>query len=200
MSLFKKLLGATVLTPVASGGEPPAPAAGGSSAQAAAATGGGLSEGQIEAALQAAKAEGHAEGATAERERTAAVFASHEGKANMGTAAWMLGSNPAASAESIIAHLKTMPAQASSAPAGQQAAAAPPLATPLAETPQADLNGSKPAATASDGNSGAGAADHDKMWAEVQAAGKERFLNSLAGSAASTVAVGGMTLSTRTGH
>lgn len=173
MSLFAKLLSQTNLsTPVPAPGTP----------QADAGASGGATEltaERVETALQAAHAEGRTEGiaagAAAERERTAAVFASDEGKANMTMAAWMLGANPTADAAAIVAQLKTMPAQ-------PQAAATPPAAeTPqqqmqqqLGSTPLVDLNGGAPA-----GNAAAGAdtkADINKLWDEVQGVGASKSI------------------------
>lgn len=127
-----------------------------------------LTADRVESALQSAKAEGVAEGAAAERARTAAVFASAEGKANMPMAAWMLGSNPAASADSIIAQLKTMPAAAAVAPAAPEVPQTPQeeMQQQLAETPLVDLNGGKPGANANDG--GSGAEDPAKLWDSIQ--------------------------------
>ena len=50
-----------------------------------------------------------AAGCKAERDRTTAVLGSDAGKANMTMAAWMLSSSPNASADEIVAQLKTMP-------------------------------------------------------------------------------------------
>ena len=83
-----------------------------------------------------------AAGAQAERERTAAVFASDAGKANPSMAAFLLNTSASASADQIIAHLGAMPSAAAPAPAPAAAApapAAPAITTPLAETPRIDV-------------------------------------------------------------
>ena len=143
MSLFAKLMGSATATPAQAEEAAPASA---------------LTEAQIEAGLQAAKAEGHAEGlaagAKAERERTAAVFASEEGKANMSMAAWMLGASPTATAEQIVAQLKDCPVQAAAAPAVPAAGHAERAQGQLAAAPKVDLNGGKPAQHANDGGDG----------------------------------------------
>lgn len=157
MSLFAKLIGST---------DAPADVAPPSGASAS--SEGGVPEltaERVETALQSAKAEGVAEGAKAERERTAAVFASAEGKANMAMAAWMLGTNAVASADTIIAQLKTMPAQATAvapATAPQQQE----MQQQLATTPLVDLNGGSPGANSNDG--GSGAEDPNKLWDSIQ--------------------------------
>jgi hypothetical protein len=169
MSMFARMMGSAAAPAVAATGAPivapaapVAPAATGNDPAAPA----GLTEAQIEPMLVAAKAEGNAEGlvtgATAERERTAAVFASEGGQANMPMAAWMLESSPNASAESIIGKLATMPK--GSPVASTTAPAAPaPLTTPLAQTPAADLG--TPAA-ANDGT-GQAAPSADDAWDSV---------------------------------
>lgn len=197
MSLFNKLLGSTALTTAAA-----APAAQGSGAEqqpgGAAAPSAELSEERVEAALQAARAEGRAEGLEAgaqqERDRTAAVFATAEGKANMGMAAWMLGANPTATADAISAQLKSMPAAAATSTPAPAAA----LTTPLTETPQADLTGKKPAGASTDG--AGDVEDHAKMWDSVQATSRERFLGSFAGPSPAIAHGGaGAAVPTRTG-
>lgn len=184
--LFAKLLGATALTA--------APAPGADASKGAAPAGEGepatqpnaLTEDRVETALQAAHAEGvdegKAAGAKEANDRMTAVFASEEAKANLSMAAWMLGANPAASADSIIAQLKTMPAQAA-APAPAKGA----LTTPLSTTPKADLTGSEPAAELTDG-----ADDKDAgstMWTGLFNAQKAG-----GGFGASAIATGGTTL------
>lgn len=170
MSLFAKLMGNTALSAAA-----PALAATSQDAPKAETAEGdapvALTQDRIETALQAAKAEGviegQAAGAKAERERSAAVFASDEGKANMTMAAWMLGANPTATADSIVAQLKTMPAAA--APANADAGgtpSTPPLKQQLAATPLIDLTSGKPRAQADTGADAV--ADTNKMWDEVQ--------------------------------
>ncbi len=161
MSLFAKLLGSTAAPAAVT---PPSGVAPGAEAGAIE-----LSADRVEAALQSAKAEGVAEGAQAERERSAAVFASTEGKANMTMAAWMLGANPAASADSIIAQLKTMPAQAATAASATTETTSQQqqeMQQQLATAPLVDLNGGKPGANANDG--GSGAEDPDKLWDSIQ--------------------------------
>jgi hypothetical protein len=188
--LFAKLLGATALTAAAApGAEAPkgsTPAGGGEPAIEPSA----LTEDRVEAALQAAHAEGVEEGKTAgakeANDRMTAVFASEEGKANLSMAAWMLGSNPAASAESIIAQLKTCPAQAA-APAPGKAA----LTTPLAETPKPDLNAGQPAGQANNGGIASGE-DSSKIWDSVQATAAARFFGAATGPIP-TIAQGGVT-------
>lgn len=187
MSLFRTLLGATALTAAA----PPSGGTGASQPPAGtepAPEGGALTEERIEAALQSAQQSGHAEGvsvgAKAERERTAAVLGSAEGKANMAMAAWMLASSPDATAESIIAQLKTCPAQAA-APAPKPSA----LTTPLAETPTVDLTGGNAAEAAIDG--AAPEIDSAAIWDSVQAEGSKRFYGSAFGAVA-PIAQGGM--------
>lgn len=158
MSLFAKLIGST---------DAPADVAPPSGASAS--SEGGVAEltaERVESALQSAKAEGVAEGAKAERERTAAVFASAEGKANMAMAAWMLGTNAAASAETIIAQLKTMPAQAATAAPAAAEQQQQEMQQQLATTPLVDLNGGKPGANSNDG--GSGAEDPNKLWDSIQ--------------------------------
>lgn len=140
----------------------PAPAA--STEQPA---GEGLTEAQVEPMLQAAKAEGVTEGtqagADAERARTAAVFGSTEGQANMPMAAWMLESSPNASADSIIAKLATMPKATTVASTTEPAAPVGKVTTPLAETPKADLGN---ASQSTDGSSTDTSANKDKdPWA-----------------------------------
>lgn len=125
----------------------------------------GLTETQVEPMLVAAKAEGHAEGvtagATAERERTSAVFASEAGQANMPMAAWMLESSPNASADAIIGKLATMPKATVATTAAPAPAAT--VTTPLASTPKPDLGGGT---AANDGNADGGTsqADVDSSW------------------------------------
>lgn len=185
MSLFQKLMGNSALST--------APAAVGASAPAAsadAAGGDALTPERIESALQAAKAEGHSEGeaagASAERARTSAVFASDAGKANMTMGAWMLANNPTATAETIIAQLGTMPvAVAAVAPAAPAA-----VTTPLASTPKVDLNGGAPGANADDG--APKAEDSNKMWDDIQGVGATA-------RGGVTLATGGTTLRP-TGH
>lgn len=163
MSLFARLMGSTATTPGVEAAAPPAPGA--SSGDAAP---GQITEQQIETGLQAARAEGVSEGeqagAATERARTSTVFASDEGKANMTMAAWMLSANPTASADSIIAQLKTLPAQASTAPPAAGA-----VTRPLADTPKIDLTGGKPGHLASNG--GADTVDSVKLWDELQGVG-----------------------------
>ncbi|MBX9814072.1 MAG: hypothetical protein K2X76_05160 [Sphingomonas sp.] len=170
MSLFQKLMGTAAVTTTGAAA-PTAPAAPAAPAPTASEQPGApaLTEDRIEAALQAAKAEGHAEGvaagAQAERERAAAVFASEEGKANMTMAAWMLGAAPTATADQIVAQLKAAPAPApaAAAPAAPAPAAqASQLQQQLATTPRVDLNAGKPAANANDGGHGAG-----DIWADI---------------------------------
>lgn len=180
--LFAKLLGATALAaPVATGAEAPKGASPTNEGEPST-----LTEARVETALEAAHSEGaeqgKATGAQEANDRMTAVFASDEGKANMSMAAWMLGANPTASAESIIAHLKTMPAQAA-APAPAKGA----LTTPLTQTPKADLTGGEPAAELHDG-----AADADaggKMWDGLFKAQKE-----VGPFGASAITSGGTTL------
>lgn len=160
MQLFAKLLGSNAEVASVQG----APPVGG----AAASGDSGLSADRVEAALQAAHAEGVAQGAQAERERSAAVFASDEGRANMAMAAWMLAANPVAPADAIVAQLKTLPISASgpapvSAVQGEGAAV---VAQQLAQTPLVDLNGGKPGANANDGQPGPESAD--KLWDSIQ--------------------------------
>lgn len=161
MSLFAKLMGNSTLSVA-----PPVAAAPAPGASTEGSGGDGLTPDRIETALQAAKAEGHAEGeaagASAERARTAAVFASDAGKANMTMGAWMLANNPTATAETIIAQLGTMPAAAAAAAPAAPAA----VTTPLAETPKVDLNGGAPGANADDG--APKAEDSNKMWDDIQ--------------------------------
>jgi hypothetical protein len=183
MSLFQKLVGSTGLTTVASSAAP-APAGGEGGADAPQS---GLAEAQIEPMLQAAKAEGVVEGtaagATAERERTAAVFASEEGKANMTMAAWMLAANPTATSESIIGQLKTLPVQAAAAPTAPTAK----VEKPLAETPKVDLTGAKPAGAANDG--APEQVDTNALWDKAQASGGAATMG-----AGASITVGGQTL------
>lgn len=171
MSMFARMMGSAAAPAVAATGAPivapaapaapAAPVAGADTSGGGAA--GGLTEAQVEPMLVAAKAEGNQEGliagATAERERTAAVFASEGGQANMPMAAWMLESSPNASADSIIGKLATMPKGSTVASTAAPAAPAP-LTTPLASTPAADLG--TPAA-ANDGT-GTAAASADDAW------------------------------------
>lgn len=172
MSLFAKLLGSTALaTPGVAAGD----AADGSKSAPAAE----LTAERVETALQAAQAEGRtegiAEGARLERERSAAVFASDEGKANMTMAAWMLGANPTATADAIVAQLKTMPAAA--APANADTGGTPstqPLKQRLAATPLIDLTSGKPGAQADTGADAV--ADTNKMWDEVQGVGASKSI------------------------
>jgi len=169
--MFARMMASTSLgAPKPMGGAAPAAAAPAPAAGTEESGGGaaGLTEAQVEPMLVAAKAEGHADGlaagATAERERTSAVFASEAGQANMPMAAWMLESSPNATAEAIIGKLATMP---KAAPVATTAAPAAPAAvtTPLSKTPAADLGGS---GTANDGNAGAPTADDvDKSWDAV---------------------------------
>jgi hypothetical protein len=187
-SLFARLVAsasAAVAPPAAAGAA--APAAGGEPDPAPAAP--EIDEARIETGLLAAKAEGVAEGtkagAAAERARTAAVFASPEGQANLPMAAWMLEQNPASPADDIVAKLKTMPAMAAAAPPGKPAAAA----TPLADAPKVDLNGGKPAANATDGNDNA--ADFDGVWGKAIGAQRERYFGAAANMTDQGIANGG---------
>lgn len=182
MSLFAKLLGSTAAPAAVT---PPSGQASGAEVGVPE-----LTAERVEAALQSAKAEGVAEGAQAERARTAAVFASAEGKANMAMAAWMLGTNPAASAEAIVAQLKTMPAPAAAAaPAGAVSAQTPQqeLKQQLAETPLVDLNDGQPGANASDGADNA--ESPDKLWDSIQKPGNQ-----------ASVTRGGMVFGKKTGN
>lgn len=173
MSLFAKLLGSTAAPAAVT---PPSGAASGAESGATE-----LTAERVEAALQQAHAEGVTEGAQAERDRSAAVFASAEGKANMTMAAWMLGANPAASADSIIAQLKTMPAQAA-APAAAPVAAGPAMTSQeelkqnLATAPLVDLNGGTPGANATDG--AVGEDDPAKIWDPILKAQADRSVTS----------------------
>jgi hypothetical protein len=140
-SMFRTLLASTGLAAVAA-----APAAAAGAEDAPVVGPNALTEAQMETMLTAAKAEGVTAGATAERERTATVFASDAGKANMTMAAWMLSSSPSASAESIVTQLGSMPKGAAPAaavepPAGGAApdAPKPPLTADLSGTPAVDL-------------------------------------------------------------
>lgn len=177
MSLFAKLMGNTALSAAA-----PALAATSQDAPKSESAEGGapvaLTQDRIETALQAAKAEGVAEGqaagAKAERERSAAVFASEEGKANMTMAAWMLGANPDASADAIVAQLKTMPAQASAGAPAAEDAPKKQLQQQLGATPLVDLNGGQPGAQADGGASAAN--DVNKLWDDVQGVGASKSI------------------------
>ena len=103
------------------------------------------------AAPAADAADQFAAGRKAERERTAAVLGSDAGKANPAMAGWMLSSSPDASADAIVAQLKTMPV-ASAAAGGQS-------------IPDTNVDLGKPGAAAAVAE-GAGAADD--VWADVQ--------------------------------
>lgn len=176
MSLFATMMAKTGLTGVAAqtpSASAPAPTptvivppTGASTEDAPAPT--GLTEAQIEPMLVAAKADGNAEGmlagATAERTRTSAVFASEAGQANMPMAAWMLENNPDASAETIVAKLGTMPK------AGPAAAVEPPapvanVTTPLAQTAKPNLNPTPNDGTSTSGQSSQASADDS--WGDV---------------------------------
>lgn len=87
-------------------------------------------------------------GRKAERDRTAAVLGSPEGKANTAQAGWMLSSAPDASADAIVAQLKTMPG------------AAAPAAIPDTGVDLGNAGAAGAVAT--------GAADAVDVWAEVQ--------------------------------
>lgn len=168
-SFFTRFMSGSAARAIAAGDTPPRAAAGEDDGQADAplATADEIDAG-LAAAFEAGKTEGNTAGAiagaTAERERTAAVFTSDAGKANMAMAAWMLSSSPAATSESIIGQLAQMPQGA--APAAAAAAAAP-ITTPLAHTPKIDLGGGQGAASgAEEGVDKAAAAD---LWAESNA-------------------------------
>ncbi len=171
MSLFAKLIGTTsaaaAATPAASapagatvaGGAPAAPAPAGASSE--------LTEARVETALQAAHAEGVAEGTKAAQDRMNAVFSSDAGKANLPMAAWMLAETNA-SADAIIAKLASMPAAAApvaAAPATATPAAAPAatqaqvIGAALATTPKVAITGA---------NDGTDAFDADAMWKDIQ--------------------------------
>lgn len=117
-------------------------------------------------AIEGAKAEGHAAGVKAERERTAAVFASDAGKANPSAAAFMLA-NSEASAETIVAKLPEMGAAApapGAATTPDKPAATTPLTVDLSTTSKTDLGA--PGANANDTSD---TVDVAAIWSSVEA-------------------------------
>lgn len=114
------------------------------------------------AAVNAAKAQGRAEGIAAERTRTSEVLASEPAKANIGAAAFCLARTDATSADII----KDLPTLAAPAPVPVAQAPAPPaLTVDLSEAPKANLGA--PGGSANSGSEET--VDTDKMWAEVRA-------------------------------
>lgn len=87
-------------------------------------------------------------GAAAERERVATVFASAEALANPGLAVWMLVNGPQASAESIVAQMKTAPV-------------APAAAAPAPSIPPTNIS-------VGSGEPGEGESDALDVWGQVQ--------------------------------
>lgn len=165
MTAAAALAGGTALANTAPAAAPPA-------AGAAPAAGEGDPVDVITVAdAQTAVANARIEGATAERDRTSKVFASDEGKANPQMAAFMLSSNPAATSDAIVAHLKTMPAASAAAPAPAPAAttttAAPAAAAP-APAPTADLTKTPLIVVDPDANTGGDGGtsevDSEKFW------------------------------------
>lgn len=119
----------------------------------AAADGGGF---VLMADAEAVAASQFAEGRKAERDRTAAVLGSDEGRGNPQMASWMLANSPDAGADQIIAGLKNLPA-------GAKAAAAP----AYQEVPDTGVDlGNAAAAAIEDGRTAA--QDADDVWAKTQ--------------------------------
>ena len=134
---------------------------------------GGITQAQMDAAVAAARTEGAAEGATAERERTSAIMDSDEAKDRPAAARALADSGM--DAEAAVTALGKMPSEAAQAPKADAAPDAPKATTPAPTPFAANMDGPEVGAEVAEPKAKDGAVTSDDLLgAHAAATGIDR--------------------------